>query len=39
MKIFAYDTETTSLPDTAMTSAVPHNALEDARALARGAVG
>jgi len=27
------------LPDTATTSAVPHNALEDARALARGAVG
>jgi hypothetical protein len=25
------------LPDTASTSAVPHNALEDARALARGA--
>ena len=27
------------LPDTATTSAIPHNALEDARALARGAVG
>ena len=27
------------LPDTSTTSAVPHNALEDARALARGAVG
>jgi len=27
------------LPDTASTSAVPHNALEDARALARAAVG
>ena len=27
------------LPDTATTSALPHNALEDARALARGAVG
>lgn len=26
------------LPDTASTSAVPHNALEDARALARGAL-
>ena len=26
------------LPDTATTSALPHNALEDARALARGAV-
>ena len=26
------------LPDTATTSAVPHNALEDARALARGAL-
>ena len=25
------------LPDTATTSAMPHNALEDARALARGA--
>jgi len=27
------------LPDTATTSAAPHNALEDARAFARGAVG
>ena len=27
------------LPDTASTSAVPHNALEDARALAHSAVG
>ena len=27
------------LPDTSTTSAIPHNALEDARALARGAVG
>ena len=26
------------LPDTASTSVVPHNALEDARALARGAL-